>query len=159
MEFHSVIALNKTQTLCWVCPELESNDVTMYAFREGSWHRQKEYPKNLYPLIQLTCSLDESFIIGSFMTGFQLWNVDIINKSSNVDGCTTTLKLPIGIRNIATKMNKSNSCVLSAKNAYAIAGIRKELYIWSVETGGTLLLINRLQFSIHRSFDNIESCS
>ena len=32
-------------------------------------------------------------------------------------------------------MNKSNSCVLSAKHTYAIAGIRKELYIWSVETG------------------------
>ena len=32
-------------------------------------------------------------------------------------------------------MNKSSPCVLSAKQTYAIAGIRKELYVWSVETG------------------------
>lgn len=47
----------------------------------------------------------------------------------------TTLRLPSGIRNIATKMNKSNSCVLSAGHVYAVAGIRKELYIWSMESG------------------------
>lgn len=46
-----------------------------------------------------------------------------------------TLKLPSGIRNIATRMNKSNSCVLSANHVYAVAGIRKELYIWSMSTG------------------------
>ena len=62
------------------------------------------------------------------MTGFQLWNIrDESNKC-------TTLRLPSGIRNIATKMNKSNECVLSARNEYAIAGIRKELYIWSVRS-------------------------
>jgi hypothetical protein len=32
-------------------------------------------------------------------------------------------------------MNKSNSCVLSAGHVYAVAGIRKELYIWSMESG------------------------
>ena len=34
----------------------------------------------------------------------------------------TTLRLPSGIRNIATKTNKSNSCVLSAGHVYAVAG-------------------------------------
>ena len=32
-------------------------------------------------------------------------------------------------------MNKSNKCVLSARNQYAIAGIRKDLLIWSVDNG------------------------
>ena len=32
-------------------------------------------------------------------------------------------------------MNKSNSCVLSSGHIYAVAGIRKELYIWSMDNG------------------------
>ena len=51
----------------------------------------------------LELSNDEVFVIGTFMTGFQLW------KAAGRDGenrsqCTT-LKLPSGIRNIATKAN------------------------------------------------------
>ena len=68
------------------------------------------------------------------MTGFLLWNIKVIDETNGGDGFTI-LKLPSGIRNISCKMNKSNSCVLSAENIYAIAGIRKELFIWSVESG------------------------
>ena len=38
----------------------------------------------------------------------------------------TVLKLPSSTRNIQTKMNKSTTCVLSAKNVYAIAGTKKQ---------------------------------
>ena len=134
LEFHSVVALNRVQSLCWVCPQPDCHDISMYAYRNDCWWREKDYPKNPYPLLMLEVSHEESFVIGTFMTGFQLWNIEVINNSNSGEGCTT-LKLPSGIRNIATKMNKSSSCVLSAKQTYAIAGIRKELYIWSVETG------------------------
>ena len=31
LEFHSGIALNKEQTLCWACPQPDCNDISMYA--------------------------------------------------------------------------------------------------------------------------------
>ena len=69
-----------------------------------------------------------------FLLGFLLWNIAVVDNSDTDDGCTT-LKLPNGVRNVPTKRNKSSPCVLSAKQTYAIAGIRKELFVWSVETG------------------------
>ena len=123
LEFHSVIALNHTQSLCWVCPQPDCHDISMYAYRNDCWWREKDYPKNPYPLLQLDVSQEEGFVIGTFMTGFQLWNVQVVNNSNVGEGCTT-LKLPSGIRNIATKMNKSSSCVLSAKQTYAIGNVQ-----------------------------------
>ena len=121
LEFNHAIALNKSQTLCWVCPQADIHDISMYAFRNQCWWREKDYPKNPYHLLQLVCSQDEKFVIGTFLTGFLLWNIDVINNSDDGSGFTV-LKLPSATRNISTKMNKSTSCVLSAKNVYAIAG-------------------------------------
>ena len=137
LEFHSGIALNQAQTLCWICPQPDCNDISMYAFRNGNWYREKDYPKNPYPLVALACSQDEKFVIGTFKTGFLLWNIETVNNNDDPeseDGCTT-LKLPSGVRNVPTKMNKSSPCVLSAKHTYAISGIRKELFIWAIESG------------------------
>ncbi|XP_026317171.1 NACHT and WD repeat domain-containing protein 2 [Hyposmocoma kahamanoa] len=44
------------------------------------------------------------------------------------------LKLPHTIRNISTKMTQSNSFMISNNNQYAVAGVRKNLYVWSLET-------------------------
>ena len=55
-----------------------------------------------------------------------MWNIEVITNSDDGSGFTV-LKLPSATRNISTKMNKSTSCVLSAKNVYAIAGKSKLL--------------------------------
>ena len=47
-------------------------------------------------------------------------------------------------------MNKSNACVLSAKHVYAIAGIRKELYIWDAKNGD---LVKSLAAHVGRIID------
>ena len=65
----------------------------------------------------------------------------VVKPTKKKDHDTTVLKLPSGIRNISTKMNKSNSCVLSSGHVYAVAGIRKELYIWSMETEQLVLCL------------------
>ena len=104
----------------------------MYVFRNNYWYKEKDYPKNPHPLIQLSLSQDESFVIGTLRTGFLLWNIAAVNER---DTQCTSLLLPPGIRNVATKMNKAMPCVLSDQQKYAVTGIRKELYIWSVETG------------------------
>ncbi|GBP66180.1 NACHT and WD repeat domain-containing protein 2 [Eumeta japonica] len=44
------------------------------------------------------------------------------------------LKLPHTIRNISTKMTQSNSFMISNNYTYAVAGVRKNLYVWSIET-------------------------
>ena len=110
----------------------------MYVFKHGNWLKEKDYPKNPYPLLQLSCSHDEKFVIGTFKSGFQLWNIQTINDiddtSENIDGCTTLI-LPNGVRNVSRTMNKSSPVVLSANQKFAIAGIRKELLVWSVESG------------------------
>ena len=147
------------------------------------WRKECALPPNSFPLLMLELSQDESFVVGTFMTGFQLWNSTEDNRQvhetqfatlrKNLHGrCVTiftrgatcirpprlsklslfphaqiprvnapqlkaqtnfgyiastfrrctTLRLPSGIRNIATKTNKSNSCVLSAGHVYAVAG-------------------------------------
>ena len=50
-------------------------------------------------------------------------------------------------------MNKSNSCVLSAGHVYAVAGIRKELYIWSMSTG---MLVKCLDAHFARYINDIK---
>ena len=73
LEFNHAIALNKAQTLCWVCPQADVHDISMYAFRNQCWWKEKDYPKNPYHLLQLVCSQDESFVIGTFLTGRDLF--------------------------------------------------------------------------------------
>ena len=85
--------------------------------------------------------------MGTFISGFQLWKTgktfgktssgsrwDVARRRKEGMIHVATFMLPNGIRNVGKKMNKSNNCVLSARNQYAIAGIRKVLYIWDVKT-------------------------
>ncbi|CAB4067000.1 unnamed protein product [Lepeophtheirus salmonis] len=126
LQFSNGIAINKDQSRCWVCDcSNGSFDVSGYINKNDKWIKEKSFSKNKYPLLQIELSQDERIVIGTFMTGFQIW-MRFSNESS-------TLFLPSGVRNISTKMNKSSSCVLSSNHTYAITGIRKELYIWTVK--------------------------
>ena len=80
----------------------------MYDIGEGVWMwcREKEYPKNSYPLLQLSCSPEENFLIGTHKLGFLLYNINKINQNNGEESCTS-LKLPNGVRNVLTAMNKS----------------------------------------------------
>ena len=108
----------------------------MYDIGEGVWMwcREKEYPKNSYPLLQLSCSPEENYLIGTHKLGFLLYNINKINQNNGEESCTS-LKLPNGVRNVLTAMNKSSPIVLSAKAEFAIAGVRKELHVWTVSNG------------------------
>ena len=79
LEFHSVIAINKTQTVCWVCPRKNHHDISMFIYRNGCWYKEKDYPKNPHRLIQLVCSQDESIIIATFTTGYILWHANVVS--------------------------------------------------------------------------------
>ena len=134
LEFFSVMVLNQEQTRVWVCPSNDAFDIVGYEYKDGAWKVYKTYQANPYPLIQLKLSVDEHFVIGTFMNGFILWSTRAPSMLVKSDEATV-FTLPNGIRNVTKKMNKSSNCVLSAGNKYAIAGIRKELYIWEVSSG------------------------
>ena len=38
------------------------------------WQKECALPPNSFPLLMLELSQDEIFVVGTFMTGFQLWN-------------------------------------------------------------------------------------
>ena len=61
----------------------------MSHLQDGHWSKDRTYPPNPHPLLQLAMSQDEHFVIGTFMTGFQLWQVLDANKKDMCQ-CTTT---------------------------------------------------------------------
>ena len=133
LEFHSAFVLNEELTKIWACPTHNRYSVTMFEYCSGCWLSQIEYSDSSYQLIQLSISSAEDYVIGTFVNGFLVWKV--CNDKDTKPANAVTLNLPSGVRNIPIKMNKSNACVLSARSTYAIAGIRKVLYIWSVKYG------------------------
>ncbi len=67
------------QTRAWVCEGDSdiSHVVGMYRFgADLRWTKTKNFGDNKYPLLMLEPSQDETFVIGTFMTGFLLWRVD-----------------------------------------------------------------------------------
>ena len=84
------------------------------------------YPFNDENILMLALSENEVWCVATTMRGFRLWSVD--GRQSR------RLVLPNTVRNVYKKRCVSSSLVLSAGDKYAVAGIRKELYIWNVET-------------------------
>ena len=97
---------------------------------------------NTEPLLMASLSVTEQWCIGTVMRGFKLWSVDGRHAKY--------LLLPHNVRNVNKKPGVSSGLVLSAKermvssirkyddiyeqDKYAVSGIRKELYIWNMET-------------------------
>ena len=90
----------------------------------------------------LTLSVLENWVIATVTHGFNLWEVDGDRKHS--------LALPNGVRNVCKRKGVSSDLVLSARDKYAVAGIRKELYIWDLETEQLSKVFN---FHLVASFD------
>ena len=57
------------------------------------------------------------------------------------------LKLPPGVRNISKGLNKSSNLVLSRNNILAVAGIRQEIIVWSMQSA---TLVKRLNAHFQR---------
>ena len=122
---HGGIVLNDNCNQVWTCPDDDSNNVAMFALEGEHWIRKHEYCENLLGILQLALSYDESYLIGTYMDGFLLWKAQNAEESQVI-----TLKLPRSIRNVTVKMNKSNECILSKNNVWAIAGVRKVILLF-----------------------------
>ena len=72
---HGGIVLNKKQSKVRTCADPETNNVSVFAFKNDHWLKKKEFCDNPYPIIQLALSLDETYLIGTFTDGFILWKL------------------------------------------------------------------------------------
>ena len=150
INFHSAFVLNSEQTKFWACGNPLTYDISLFEFVDGSWKKIKDFAENKQILLQISLSTDQKYLIGTYHGGFHIWSNH--EKSGAYDDSPKhlNLKLPNAVRNVLLKMNKSNACVLSANNQYAISGIRKEMYIWCMKTGE---LVKTLEAHIARIVD------
>ena len=56
------------------------------------WRKECALPPNSFPLLMLELSQDEVFVVGTFMTGFQLWNSTEDNMQVNETQFATLVK-------------------------------------------------------------------
>ncbi|ROT75470.1 putative NACHT and WD repeat domain-containing protein 2 isoform X2 [Penaeus vannamei] len=134
LDFHSVMTWTTCRTYLYCCVQDHGQDVCAYTKGEASWTLDRIIAPNDEKLLMLHLTHDQKHLIGTFMLGFKAWEVE--------SGKGWTLRLPHGIRNISTQLLKSNSCVLSKGYKYAVAGVRKNLYVWELETQELLKVLD-----------------
>lgn len=140
--FHSAYIMNKARNVMYCCKNEANFQVFELTFvgndetGEAEWQTTQELPRyendEKEQLLQLKLDQVDRFLIGTTGNGFVLWDFDKENPIK--PGEAIYLPLPHGVRNISTKMMQSNSIMISSKMDYAIAGVRKNLYVWSLET-------------------------
>ncbi|XP_044733634.1 NACHT and WD repeat domain-containing protein 2 [Chrysoperla carnea] len=132
---HSGLVLTNDKQYMYTCVSENNYSVTKYQVNQEAkqWDFVTELPRaeNDITEIVLQLKLDKTndILFGTTSNGFIVW--DFNNEISNF---AMELMLPHGVRNISTKMLVSNSIMLSAHKDYAVAGVRKLLYVWNLET-------------------------
>lgn len=132
LAFHSALVFTKDKKTLYVCTTVDCYAVSKYVRSDcdRKWLKVEDLPRAVSDdsevVLQLKLDKNDEMLFGTTSNGFVIWN--LINPNVLV------LKLPYGTRNISTKMLQSNSIMLSAHGNYAIAGVRKNLYVWSMET-------------------------
>ncbi|XP_043227949.1 NACHT and WD repeat domain-containing protein 2-like isoform X1 [Amphibalanus amphitrite] len=125
-----VAALPGRERVC-TCTGGELDRTVSILSRGRLRYSEIELLENRQPLLQLVLDDQASYLIGTFMQGFQVWNLTTEVSEGKKRPCVS-LYLPHGIRNVSSRPMQSNSCVLSLEKDYAVAGVRKSLYVWSL---------------------------
>ncbi|XP_020292680.1 NACHT and WD repeat domain-containing protein 2 isoform X2 [Pseudomyrmex gracilis] len=132
-QFHSVMVMSKDKTTLYACTNENDYRVTKYKCDEVSsyWEKAFDMPRayndDVEYLLQLKLDREEEMLLATTGNGFIVW---FLESKSNAH----VLMLPNGVRNISTRMMCSNSIMVSGTKNYAVAGVRKNLYVWSLET-------------------------
>ncbi|CAH1380087.1 unnamed protein product [Tenebrio molitor] len=135
-EFHSAIVLTKDKSTLYACTTEGSHALTKHvkSMETKKWEFVENLPRmendDSEVMLQLILDKHDKVLYGSTTSnGFVIWD---FNDEDNISREAIVLKLPYGTRNITTKMLQSNSIMLSGRKNYAIAGVRKNLYVWSM---------------------------
>ncbi|XP_068899926.1 NACHT and WD repeat domain-containing protein 2 isoform X2 [Tenebrio molitor] len=134
-EFHSAIVLTKDKSTLYACTTEGSHALTKHvkSMETKKWEFVENLPRmendDSEVMLQLILDKHDKVLYGTTSNGFVIWD---FNDEDNISREAIVLKLPYGTRNITTKMLQSNSIMLSGRKNYAIAGVRKNLYVWSM---------------------------
>lgn len=142
--FHSAMVLNKARTTLFCCMNEETYQVSCLKFVEDeetgdcNWTLDRELPRyendEKEMLLQLKVDQNDKKLLGTTGKGFVIWKLDRNEDNEMTISEAIYLPLPHGVRNITTKMMQSNSIMVSMREDYAVAGVRKNLYVWCMET-------------------------
>jgi NACHT domain- and WD repeat-containing protein len=139
--------MNKDRDILYCCHNPAYDQVSAFKYVQtdggeppattGEWSLIKEFPRyeNDHKELILQLKLDqyERFLMATSGNGFVLW--DLVDDEFTIDmDKAIYLALPHSVRNISTKMIQSNSIMISLQKTYAIAGVRKSLYVWCMKT-------------------------
>ena len=91
--------------------------------------------------LMLSLVADDNILVATLASGFVLYPADKTNNEFK------WLALPKGISNIQIKLGTSTQCLLSRDESLAVAGLRKELFVWDISS---CLLIHQLQAHVGR---------
>lgn len=136
-EYHSSMVMTKDKTILYACTTNGIYAVTKYTLSNETklWEKDEDLPRmendDTEVMLQLKLDKYDKVLFGTTSNGFVIWD---FNENNNISKEAIVLKLPYGTRNITTKMLQSNSVMLSGHKNYAIAGVRKNLYVWSMGT-------------------------
>ncbi|XP_030375810.1 NACHT and WD repeat domain-containing protein 2 [Scaptodrosophila lebanonensis] len=146
--FFSALAMNKARTKVYGCANEENFEVSIYEFIEdeasgdihwsllGSLPRYENDDKEI--LLQLRLDQHDRMLLGTAGKGFVIWDFggkDQDGAEQRLTEGAMYLALPHGVRNITTRIMQSNSIMVSSKLDYAVAGVRKNLYVWCLSSG------------------------
>ncbi|XP_076230123.1 NACHT and WD repeat domain-containing protein 2 isoform X3 [Nomia melanderi] len=141
LSLHSVLAMTNDKKVLYACTVNTDNRVTKYTCDETSsqWEKVFDMPRayndDVEYLLQLKLDREEEILLATSANGFVVWFLE--NKSD-----AYVLMLPNGVRNISTRMMCSNSIMVSSTKNYAVAGVRKNLYVWSLETSELVKILD-----------------
>ncbi|KAL2749964.1 NACHT and WD repeat domain-containing protein 2 [Vespula maculifrons] len=131
--FHSAMVMNNQKDTLYACTTKDTYKITKYMIDETStfWEKKEDIPRayndDVEYILQLKLDKEEECLLATTGNGFVVW---FLESKSNAH----VLVLPNGVRNISTRMMYSNSIMISGTKNYAVAGVRKNLYVWSLET-------------------------
>ncbi|XP_039442775.1 NACHT and WD repeat domain-containing protein 2 [Culex pipiens pallens] len=144
VNMHSVITMKKDRSRMYCCHQEDLYQVSEFEYHEtvendvvvgAEWRHVRDLPRYENDVketaLQLKMDQNDRFLLASTANGFVVWDFDPEDPISEE---AIYLALPHSVRNISTKLTQSNSVMISSKVDYAVAGVRKNLYVWSVKT-------------------------
>ncbi|XP_068157619.1 LOW QUALITY PROTEIN: NACHT and WD repeat domain-containing protein 2 [Drosophila tropicalis] len=146
-QFFSALVMNKDRSKAYGCANEENFGVSVYDFTENEdsgeilWTLAESLPRfendDKEMLLQLRLDQHDRLLLGTAGKGFVIWDLTGSNEnpSTKLTEGALYLPLPHGVRNITTRIMQSNSIMVSSKLDYAVAGVRKNLYVWCLVSG------------------------
>ncbi|XP_066996019.2 NACHT and WD repeat domain-containing protein 2 [Anabrus simplex] len=143
-EYHSAMVMTMNKSRMYCCRNDGNFGVALYYADEdtATWVKERDLPRvendDIEALLQLKLDKYETTLLGTTSNGFIVWDFTQEAKTDQA----VFLPLPHGVRNISTRMLHSNSCMVSAARDYVVAGVRKNLYVWKLENGDLVKVLD-----------------